>query len=352
MNPVQRTFRIHSLSPLMLAAGPPAHNLLTTLEYIPGSTVLGLFAAQYLQNHPVDSLFQEIFLSGKVSFGWATLENSEVLPLSARSCKYDDKHSLRDALTLQAQERCCASCQAPLVSAQGFWKPDAQERLHVQQRTILRTAIDSVRGSASFGQLYSSQVLAEDQTFFGSIEGPEELVQELDPMLAQSFNTAIGRGRSRGQGWVEVTKADKPPVCRSPSQAAARSKASQSKDLILTLLSAALFTDDYLRDCGEPTIEDLAPLGICPNEWEPRPYKIFAAPQTLFGFDGEPLYLPRRTRRAVQAGSVFCFRPCSEETQVSPVQGEGLGWIGEGKGEGLGRAMLWHPFHLPPQDLS
>lgn len=227
MNPVQRTFRIHSLSPLMLAAGPPAYNLLTTLEYIPGSTVLGLFAAQYLQNHPVDSRFQEIFLSGKVSFGWATLENSEVLPLSARSCKYDDKHSLRDALALQAQERWrCASCQAPLVSAQGFWKPDAQERLHVQQRTILRTAIDSVRGSASFGQLYSSQVFAENQTFFGSIEGPEELVQELDPMLAQSFNTAIGRGRSRGQGWVEVTSllsaAPRPKLLLAPRQVKAK----------------------------------------------------------------------------------------------------------------------------------
>jgi hypothetical protein len=68
----------------------------------------------------------------------------------------------------------------------------------------------------------------------------------------------------------------------------------------------------------------------------------------VFGFDGEPICLPREPRLAVSAGSVFLFE--AKTTDPSIPEGDGVGWIGEGNREGYGQAVLWHPFHLRPPD--
>jgi len=66
----------------------------------------------------------------------------------------------------------------------------------------------------------------------------------------------------------------------------------------------------------------------------------------VFGFDGPPLQLPRAARVAVAAGSAYLYeaRPGIEEPKVP--EGDGLGWVGSGRREGYGSALLWHPFHL------
>lgn len=178
--------------------------------------------------------------------------------------------------------------------------------------------------------------------------------------MSAAFTAAIGTGRSRGQGWVQVERV--PPEQPRLDQLEQRFKDFARKMgapvLAVTLLSDAIFQDDYLRDLTAPLLSHLKPLGIEPDDWQPYEFKpddfksgsfrAFAAHRQVFGFDGAPLCLPRQPRLAVTAGSAFLFKSRNGNPKI-PMQSNGLGWIGDRQGEGFGRAILWHPFHLEPE---
>ena len=100
--------RITLQSPALLAAAPPASNLTETLHYIPGNTVRGLLARRYLElTGKTDATFADLFVTGDTRYGCGHIMGAEVIPLSARSCKYyggfrgdgkDGKHGVLDLL--------------------------------------------------------------------------------------------------------------------------------------------------------------------------------------------------------------------------------------------------------------
>jgi CRISPR-associated Csx10 family RAMP protein len=364
MKPVtQIGLSITTMSPLLLSAGPPAGNLIEALDFIPGNTIRGLLARKYMtrSGKPEDDIFRRLFLSGETHFGFASINGSQIIPLSARSCKYnsgfvDDKeHGVIDILLPdpdKEEKRCIkANCKHPVDYLEGFWNPETCKKEKVGKLLITRTAIDSVRSSASHEQLYSQRVIEEGQTFVSAIEIPNDLVSDLRVLLKRPFTAYIGKGRSRGQGWVKVKEAEPPILFFEGTLKERFERFNNDKGLPLlavTLLSDAIFHDKYLRDCTAPDVSHLKPLGIKENEWKLKHYRAFASQRLVYGFDGEPLQLPRQPRLAVASGSVFLFEP---EDGVKPTDpnGNGIGWIGDNNREGFGQAVLWHPFHYQYQ---
>lgn len=355
-------------SPVLLSAGPPAFNLLETMEVIPGNTLRGLLAARWEEKHgplPMGAvspapIFRRLFLGKETRWGFATLGGSQVIPLSARSCKYDGGfsgdwgHGVVDVLldTGDGGQTDCRKCKHALDYLSGFFAYPGPKKPKVSKRLITRTAINSVLGTAAQGQLYSQRVLAEGQTFVAAVEVPEDLAPCLQDLLTGGFVGGIGLGRSRGQGWVEV-KETPPPSCAWPPLAQ-RFEQFYTRyglpALAVTLLSDALVRDEYLRDRTALTMEDLrgafASLGLNPSEWCTDHVRAFAATRLVSGFDGYPLRLPRIPRLAIAAGSVFLFKANVQEPHLPT--GTGLGWAGELNQEGYGRVALCHPFHLEP----
>jgi hypothetical protein len=83
--------QIETKSPVLLADGPPAGNLTSSLDHIPGAVVLGMLAHRYIaMNGAVDETFQKIFLKGGAVFDHAYIDGALPIPLSARTCKYFD----------------------------------------------------------------------------------------------------------------------------------------------------------------------------------------------------------------------------------------------------------------------
>lgn len=354
--------KLTTISPLLLSATPPAHNLIETMDFIPGNSLRGMLAQRYLSQggKPEDEDFRRLFLTGKIRFGFARINGAQRIPLSARSCKYhtgfkkNEGHGVMDLLLDGVGEKRCekSGCGQSIDYIEGFWNPLEHSKEEVRKRLITRTAIDSVRGSAANAQLYSQRVIEEGQTFRATVEAPDDLADVLKKLLSSSFVAGIGTGRSRGQGWVEV-KQDAPPdfplLQSAPERFEHFRLKAGSAVLALTLLSDAIFQDDYLRDCTAPCASHLKPLDDHADQWECLPYRAFASQRMVFGFDGEPLRLPRVPRMAVTAGSTFLFKT-KEAKEPSIPDGDGMGWIGEKNGEGFGQAVLWHPFHLNPEE--
>ncbi len=347
------------VSPALLAAAPPASNLTDTLVAIPGNALRGVLARRYLERRGgvPDALFGRLFLAGEVRYGPATLCGAEVMPLSARSCKYEPGalaeggHGIADLLLLGSGPSVCARCRRPLDYCEGFWLPRERRSVSPIIRLATRTAIDPRRGTASAGQLYSQRLLAAGQTFTATIEAPSDLAATLEGLIAESWQASFGTGGSRGQGWATVGRAAPTALELCPVRERFERYAATAGRPVLavTLLSDGLFHDDYLRPASAPDLADLTPLGISPGDWRPRP-RAFAATREVFGFDGEPVRLPRSERLAVAAGSAFLFEAASPTRTPQLPEGNGRGWIGGSHGEGYGSAVLWHPFHLGPED--
>lgn len=347
--------RITLQSPALLAATPPASNLTETLNFIPGNTVRGLLARRYLElTGKPDATFADLFVTGDTRYGCGHIMGAEVIPLSARSCKYyggfrgEGKHGMLDLLF--GKEEYCphAGCGHSIQYPPGFWDPQTHGEISVKTRLITRTAIDPVRGSARTGLLYSQRVMEEGQEFCAATETTDTLARHLTALLQKPFTGCIGTGASRGQGWVEVQLEDPRPWRAGTTESRYRGYIGHCGEPVLavTLLSDGLFRDDYLREKTAPTPADLEPLQINPADWWEKPDSAFMDTRLVFGFDGEPIFLPREPRLAVSAGSVFLFKAKSEAPLIP--KGDGVGWIGEGNREGYGRSVLWHPFHLQP----
>jgi len=328
------------------------------MEAVPGNTVRGMLAYRYMEQggSAEDEVFHRLFLSGETRFGFARINGSQSLPLSARSCKYDPGfrrdggHGVIDLLLSHEGERRCTEriCQQSIDYFEGSWNPAEAKAERVAKRLVTRTAIDPVLGSSASGQLYTQEVIEEGQVFHAIIEVPQDIAGEMEALISTPFGAAIGTGKSRGQGWVEVQRTE-PPIYSLRLSMRERfeefSRSWGSSVLAVTLLSDAIFRDDYLRDCTAPTPRHLQPLGIDPEVWHSNPIRAFAASRMVFGFDGVPFCLPRMPRLAVVAGSAFLFQARSPSLPAIP-DGSGQGWVGDKNGEGYGHVLLWHPFHL------
>ncbi|HXO20890.1 MAG TPA: hypothetical protein VOA87_13320 [Thermoanaerobaculia bacterium] len=343
-------------SETLLAAAPPASNLIETLRFMPGNALRGVMARRYLDGggSPEGEQFRRLFIDGEVRFGFAFRDGAEVIPLSARSCKYnpgfpaDGGHGVKDLL-LSVDEGVCRwpKCGRSMDYFRGYWHPAKEREASIETRLLTRTAIDPARGTASGGQLFSQRTLAEGQTFAATIEAPDDLSDAIASLVREPFEAVLGTGGSRGQGWAEIRSTSCPAMKRgSAKQRYARfAERAGEPVLAVTLLSDGIFRDEYLRDATSPTLLDLAPLGIKPEDWISRPAQAFMDVRRVFGFDGVPIRLPRPPRLAVAAGSSFLFKAQAGRQPAAP-KGSGEGWIGEANGEGYGRAVLWHPFHL------
>jgi hypothetical protein len=351
-------------SATLLAAGPTTGNLRETLAFIPGNTVRGVLARRYLDLHDgcANAQFHKLFLAEKVRYGFATLEGSQPIPASARSCKYHDGfvrdggHGVADLLlAAQGQTLSCPGCGQPVDYFRGYWDAAAYRQCVPNTRLATRTAIDARLGKAKTRHLYTQKVLEEDQAFYATLEtDDEDLAARLKDLLKAPFSTRIGTGGSRGQGWATVESAARPAAnCPDTRQRFRYCQKKAGKPVLaVTLLSDALFSDDYLRDTTRFPLESLSKYGIDPKQWQTAPpdAKAYVETRLVHGFDGEPVYLPRVPRLAVAAGSVYLFQAKAEATDALaiPNNNDGLVWIGERNDEGYGLAVLWHPFHYQP----
>ena len=372
MNPI--FLDILTWSPLLLADGPPAGNLTTSLNFIPGGVLLGVMARRYLESggFAADSVFKRLFLEGGAVFDNACINGAQPIPLSARSCKYDngftgegDAHGVVDLLLAAPGEVRCPDrqCGHPVDYFSGFCRlSDANgdrrwRREKIHRRLITRTAVSEPFGTADTGRLYTQDVIEEGQTFTARIELAADAGQAekdaLSRLVDKTFDACIGRGRSRGQGWVYVSPCE-PREAPLPhvSESAAGFVDEEGRQLLtVTFLSDAIFSDDYLRDISLPRLRHLCTrppteTNIVETEWGQAPHRVFADTRMVSGFQGAPWNLPREPRLAVTAGSVISFRAAHPGSAVTDPAHGGEIRIGERTAEGFGRAVIWHPFHL------
>jgi CRISPR-associated protein Csx10 len=377
---------IRTCSPLALRASRAALQFAPGLGHIPGTTLRGALAAQYLQGGQPDDSFAALFLEERVFFpdlypvppdaeGQPRQETARPLPVTACACKrYGAGHpeSVTDSLLrlelanvldqgtpLQEQEwKRCPVCGNRRDRLRGAYAGlDGFDKADVHMRLITGTSINRATGTVEETQLFSFDALEEGQFFRGRLrlqaERSQTLLTQLQELAPVGSTLRLGMGRSQGFGRAAVVGWQKPYLTQDPLEErwAQLNRAARKlwKDaelegeyFCLTLESGLVRRDTLLRPLT--SIPSAAELGL-PEGVEPRRCALNTF--TLQGWNAA-LGLPKTDTPALGPGTVLLYRlvdPTQKravQTRLKDLEREGMG---ERRAEGLGWMRACDPFH-------
>ncbi len=230
-----------------------------TLKYIPGTALLGAFAAAHRKARDDKDEFAKFFLSGEIHFGNlypanfndfsdTDLQDNEQpikpIPKTARSCKRfsgfrfkanerdKERHGVMDSLIywglfalsgqikveiLEPHKNCTYSdnhgrCGELLDTFSGFYRrgEDVAEigQSEVKTRLLTRTGISRETGTVQEGILYNREVLNEGQSFWGTISFADESLHDDFYDFAEDVGDKgilrVGNNLTRGLGKLGV----------------------------------------------------------------------------------------------------------------------------------------------------
>ncbi|MGM0502400.1 MAG: RAMP superfamily CRISPR-associated protein [Bacillota bacterium] len=317
----QLKVEITTKAPLVIKNSHNEANLISTLDYIPGSQLRGKLAGRLTDKEQ----FADLILSSQVRFNNLYPEGGKPIPLSAFSCKYysgfrnegvvdkaDDglQHGVYDKLLEKVllangaideddTVKYCdkelgpeagddvlglgnynhekeQECDSFLKGYSGFYKLKYEkgqpyyETVTVDKSKIERTAINAKTNAAEQGSLYILETIDAGQKFAGTIDvlnDDPQLIDKLKELINQQTTAYFGTGKSRGHGKVgiEVEEVDtaeqnleqQQKFSELQQRVADNGQQANDKFFSLTLNSDTIVYNDFLQGKKQITIEDI-----------------------------------------------------------------------------------------------
>jgi len=359
-------------SPYSMSASRDVGNLQKTLDFIPGTSLRGVFARLWLETTRLDNDFREMFTSEKVSFSNLYIKDSKPIPMSASSCKYcggflgdKDRHGVVDILLPLIREKenhmdipdKCLHCQftevsvkclSPMKKIKGYYaihlSDNSLSRIQVDRRLIYRTAISPLTETALDNTLYSLEVVEKGQTFTGEIFFFEDRLFNIFTAFIENHESLfVGADKSSGLGKFDILSVSETKRV-AENEMMARIEEFNRKLAIkssrayfsVTLQSDAITTDRYMRYKSFVDKED---TGISGAEF------VLGIAETRIVQGWNALTkLPREDTLAIEKGSVFVFSVNDIESAMDSLLKLEVSGIGRRRGEGFGRVTICAPF--------
>ncbi|HQB37803.1 MAG TPA: hypothetical protein PL053_00830 [Deltaproteobacteria bacterium] len=311
----------------------------SSLDYIPGSTLLGAAASQLYSESFADSF--TVFHSGKVRFSNAyPLDESGLptmpVPLSWHIAKGKELKTLADGSNLIHAGKSEFDAwdekgeqQKQLRS--GYFSPSGQ-RLAPQMSYRLKTAVDRENhGGAAESQLFGYESLAQGSDWYFSVSFDDDISPEVVEKVSESLNRTmrVGRSRSAEYGMLKACKTGF--TSTAPEQADAQL-------IVLYCMSDLALTDPTTGSpvlIPDPELFGLenAELNPCRSYLRTRSYAPFNGTRKRFDLE----------RQVLTKGSVIAIeRPGGNfsKAELEALQQKISRGIGLYRQDGLGQLLL------------
>lgn len=213
-------YHITLKSPVLISGNTGDINMTETLDFIPGSSILGVLASKFIDTKGIkdaheNEQFYTWFLNGGLTFSNAYMVikendrsyNTIPVPLSIQEDKFSG-----DIYNLAIEK---VDKQTRNISSYGFLKderiicgsPKKKINFHHYRKSRLKGH------SEKNGGIFNYEFLLPEQTFTGSIYGREQDLIELKQMFQDKFNIRLGRSRQTEYGsavfqFLDITKKD------------------------------------------------------------------------------------------------------------------------------------------------
>lgn len=298
----------------------PAGTSVESGDYIPGSSVLGSFAAKYLSENKFGKEFEDIFLSGQVSFSPLYVtdkKDSYSIPAPPFVGKIKGESDRVNITYYHDKE------DRPIIKPlKGGYFTEGGQYISLKGETVYHHT------NRTDEQLYTQTCLAEGQYFSGIISGKTELVKKIFP--AKGAALRFGRSKTAQYSLCEVVSVED-----LSDTLKKEITVSQGKLYGALLMSDTLLTDEYgsynpdfstLVQSIKASDERLSDIAVdC--EYSVLRYN------TLMGFNTKR-GLQNPHVKAAAAGSVIVFKADKDGSLPYEIA------VGGRKNEGLGRVRI------------
>ncbi|HDH53704.1 MAG TPA: hypothetical protein ENH24_04385 [Nitrospirae bacterium] len=327
--------KIETLQPVILAELSGDVNLTGTRLYIPGTSIRGVFAKEYIKTREIsephnDDNFYRWFLDGSLIFTNAYLKcgNKQYLPcpLSLQKKKGDEGHVYN--IFIQEGIEDTKPCSGYIYA--GNSDNGNLEKKSPETVMFFHHARDNrIKGHSTEGKIFYYEAVKEDQVFSASIIGEEKELKEFCNTFSGAMETRIGRSRNTQYGLVRMS-------CGGIEDYEVELE--EGKEFVLTLTSPAVFYNDsgYPDASTEIMERYLSEIIGCSVTIE----KAFSKTTTVENFVGIwNLKTPRET--AFAEGSTFSVKLSSYEDKTNENLTRALiNGIGEKTYLGFGRFLI------------
>jgi len=204
-------YKIRTLSPILLTWITGDTNMVSTLDYIPGSVVLGIFAKKYIdkkdmgRNAHEDQYFHRCFLNSSICFTNAYLSKSNgkdrstfyPTPLSIQSSKEDEKEIYDLMITSKKQTEYPGNYCKIIDDKINLASANRSINFHHSRK-------DRVKGHSDDGTIFNYESLNPLQEFSGWIIGEEADLNIILELIGSKMKINIGRSKQIQYGKAEL----------------------------------------------------------------------------------------------------------------------------------------------------
>ncbi|PKI12734.1 type III-B CRISPR module-associated Cmr3 family protein [Colwellia sp. 12G3] len=244
-------YTLTTIDPIIVSQNNGTTNNHECLDYIPGSSILGAFAAKFYPQFSVDQSWR-VFHSGQVKFSpcYPVVNNEIALPTPAswnyskvesenltNNNKYNNailsNHSAANFIRDESIQY--KQCRNGFVNSNGYIA-------NIEMGNSTKTALSSSTGSAEDAKLFTYSFIEAGQTFSGWVElddSDNEVSLAIKTLL--DGNIRIGRSRNTEFGRVELNLVETQSLTKITNN---------PDELILWCLSDT----EFINDAGLPTL--------------------------------------------------------------------------------------------------
>ena len=347
MNMHQIHYRIKTLSPILLTWMTGDRNMVSTLDYIPGSAVLGIFAKKYIEKNKLgnkaheDHYFNQSFLNSGLCFTNAYLTRNDgkdnaayyPTPFSIHTSKKNDT-DIFDLIIKYKEytENIGNYCKI---------KDDKINFISAKKSINFHHARDDrLKGHSDEGNIFNYESLDPWQEFSGWIIGKQTDLNTILGLINSPMKINIGRSRhiQYGEGELElIFDIPDTPV----SEITALDPTIMKNPFILTFWSPAIFYNEY----GFPSTSLSAFKNYLSSHLGVHHETIhitnsFKKSETIENFISI-WQLKRPSDVSIKAGSCFEIEIDGLDDRIKNSLAElQVAGIGERTGEGFGRFLI------------
>ncbi len=324
------TYRITTLSSVLIAESAGDTNMVASADYISGSAVYGCLANKYIRKHSLgniaheDEIFYRWFLMGDLYFSngyivsiekHGNISRNYPLPLSVRREK-EDVTKIHDLLFIDVDKQTRGIPGFGRMQGNSLYQQSVKKSLNFHHQR------DSETGAVK--EIFNYESIDAGQTFEGSIYGSEEDLNKFISIFGSEDTIHLGRSRNAQYGMARLKI-----VSEKPEEI--QNAALESGEVSLTLLSnAVIYNENGFSTTDILMLQKALGDGIAIK-------KAFIKTGDTEGFVSI-WRLRRPSERCFMAGSCFLLEVNKDAVnRLKKLQKEG---IGERRTEGFGRVEI------------
>lgn len=214
-------YKIKTKAPVLISKSSGDMNLVSTLNYIPGTVVLGIFAGRYIQKKNlgkdahINPEFQSWYLNSKLTFTNAYIIsiddvgrqfNNIPIPYSVRKKKKEESEILDQLLLEKKDDRTKTLSGFGRINKGDLYPQPVNKSINFHH------ARDTKTGASKKGIIFNYESIDAGQEFEGSVIADKNILTELLNEFKEETDFYIGRSRNSQYGKIEFEFLSTDPV--------------------------------------------------------------------------------------------------------------------------------------------